>query len=173
MQINVAQLLREPIGAVRDYDLDEMIDILGNGKESHVTGQVRLMRTQRSILAECLLDTEVEMDCSRCLSPFRYPLKIDFKEEYLPTVDLGSGAPLPPPEEAGAFTIDGHHTLDLTEAICQYALMSIPMKPLCREACAGLCPTCGRNLNRGRCSCPTESRDLRWAALAKLLPRTK
>jgi len=45
---------------------------------------------------------------------------------------------LPPPDEAGCFTIDEHQVIDLTEAVRQYALMAVPMKPLCREDCAGL-----------------------------------
>jgi uncharacterized protein len=167
MEINVAQLLREPIGSVRDYEIDEPVDITGGGRESRVKGEVKLMRTQRSILAECSLDTDMELVCSRCLGTFRQPLTMGFKEEYLPTVDMLSGAPLPPPEEAGAFTIDEHHVLDLTEAIRQYALLAIPMKPLCREDCAGLCPSCGQNLNRGRCDCNIESLDPRWSVLTK------
>jgi uncharacterized protein len=168
MQINVAQLLREPVGATREYEIDDVVDITSDGKGSRVKGEVKLLRTQRSILAECALSTDVELACSRCLSPFRYPLEVNFQEEFLPTVDLVSGVALPPPEEAGTFTIDEHHILDLTEAVRQYALLAIPMKPLCREDCAGLCPSCGQNLNRGRCDCPVPSTDPRWSELMKL-----
>ena len=169
MQINVSQLLREPIGSTRDYQINEVADISGDGKGCQVQGKVNLLRTQRSILAKCALSTDVELTCSRCLSLFRYPLTLNFEEEYLPTVDTVSGAPLPLPEEPGAFTIDEHHILDLTEATRQYTLLAIPMKPLCRKDCAGLCPNCGRNLNQGRCDCPVQSTDPRWSELTKLL----
>ena len=169
MQINVSQLLREPVGSIRDYQVNEVADIEGYGKDSPVQGDVRLLRIQRSILAKCALSTEVELTCSRCLSTFRYPLTLDFEEEYLPTIDVLSGVPLPRPEEAGAFTIDEHHILDLTEAICQYTLLAIPMKPLCHIDCAGLCPNCGHNLNQGRCDCSEQSTDPRWSELMKLL----
>ena len=168
MQINVSQLLREPIGSTRDHQINEVADI-GDGKECPVQGEVRLLRTQRSILAKCTVSTEVELTCSRCLSPFRHPLTLNFEEEYSPTVDAVSGAPLPLPEEAGAFTIDEHHILDLTEAICQYTLLAIPMKPLCHKDCAGLCQNCGHNLNQGSCNCPAPSADPRWSELTKLL----
>ena len=168
MQINVSQLLREPIGSTREYQVNEVADI-GDGKDCPVQGEARLLRTQRSVLAKCTMSTEVELSCSRCLSPFRYPLTLNFEEEYAPTVDAVSGAPLPLPEEAGTFTIDEHHILDLTEAICQYTLLAIPMKPLCREDCAGLCQNCGHNLNQGPCDCPTQSTDPRWSELTKLL----
>jgi uncharacterized protein len=128
-----------------------------------------LLRLQRSILVRCALDTEVALTCSRCLGRFRHPLKINFEEEFLPTVDVTSGVPLGPPEEPGAFTIDEHHILDLTEAARQYAVMALPMKALCDEHCAGLCPKCGQNLNQGKCDCPAQEIDQRWSELTKLL----
>jgi uncharacterized protein len=167
MQINVSQLLREPIGAKRDFQVKGGADISGDGKSCLVQGNCSLLRTQRSVLAKCTVNTDIELTCSRCLSLFRYPLTLNFEEEYLPTVDAISGAPLPPPEE-GVFTIDEHHILDLTEAISQYTLLAIPMKPLCHKECAGLCPNCGHNLNQGRCDCPTETIDPRWSKLTRL-----
>ena len=95
-------------------------------------------------------------------------LTLDIEEEYFPTTDMVSGAPLALPEEPGYFTIDEHHVLDLTEALRQYALLAIPMRPLCREDCAGLCPTCGHNLNQGACGCSHREIDPRWAKLSKL-----
>jgi uncharacterized protein len=168
MQINVSQLLQEPVGSTREYDIDAADEIIDDGKEYEVRGKCRLMRTQRSILVNCTLDAEVELICSRCLSRFRHPLKIIFEEEYLPTVDMNNGAPLPAPEEAGSFTIDERHTLDLSEAVRQYALMAVPMKALCEEHCAGLCQKCGQNLNLGKCDCPAEAIDPRWSKLTGL-----
>jgi uncharacterized protein len=169
MQINVSQLLREPIGSTRDYQVNGVADVSGDGKDCQVQGEAELLRTQRSILVKCTLSIEVELICSRCLGLFRYPLTLKFEEEYLPTVDVVSGMPLPLPEEPGAFTIDEHHILDLTEAIRQYTMLAIPMKPLCHDACAGLCQKCGHNLNQGPCDCPTQVIDPRWSELKKLL----
>ncbi len=169
MQINVAQLLQSPVGTTRYYQVDEVIDVAGDGKDWRVQGEVRMVRTPRSILAGCTLHTEVELTCGRCLSVFNSPVTLNFEEEYMPTVDVGNGLPLSLPEEPGAFTIDAHHVLDLTEAVRQYTLVAIPMKPLCHEECAGLCQTCGRNLNQGPCGCPVQETDPRWSALKELL----
>jgi len=169
MQINVSQLLREPIGSTRDYQVNEVAEISGEWKSCLFKGECSLLRTQRSILAKCALSTGVELTCSRCLGLFHYPLALNFEEEYLPTVDVTSGAPLPLPEDSDTFSIDEHHILDLTEAMRQYTLLAIPLKPLCREDCAGLCPSCGHNLNRGQCDCPAQSTDPRWSELTKLL----
>ena len=167
MQINVSQLLKEPIGATRDYKVSEIVDVTGDGRM--VQGEVKLLRTHRGILVRGVLRTEVELTCSRCLSPFNFPVTLNIGEEYIPTVDVVSGVPLSSPEEPGSFIIDEHHVIDLTEAIRQYSLLAFPMKPLCREDCAGLCSNCGHNLNLGPCGCLQQEADPRWSELSKLL----
>jgi uncharacterized protein len=169
MDINVSQLLQEPVGSTREHDIDEDFDITGDGKnENRIKGHCTMLLTQRSILVKCNLTTELELTCNRCVSQFFQPVKIKFSEEFFPTLDIDTGAALPPPEEASSFTIDEQHILDLTEAIRQYALLAIPMKALCKKDCAGLCAKCGKNLNQGKCDCPQDDIDPRWAKLADL-----
>ena len=167
MQINVSQLLQEPIGASRHYQVNETA-VLENGSTHHINGECQLLHTQRSILVKCKLDTDAELTCSRCLSAFRQPLTVKFEEEYLPTVDVMTGMPLDTTDDIGHFTIDNNHILDLNEAIRQYTLLIMPMKPLCQEDCFGLCQKCGKNLNQGPCDCPKQEIDPRWSKLSKL-----
>ncbi len=167
MQMNVSQQLKESIGSIRNYELSEIVNIAGTS--SMVQGEIRLTRTDRGILVKGTLHTEVEVTCSRCLSLFNCPLALNIEEEYFPITDVVSGAPLPLPEEPVCFTIDEHHVLDLTEAIRQYVLLAIPMKPLCREDCTGLCTSCGHNLNQEPCNCPPQGTDPRWSELSKLV----
>ena len=166
MKINVAQQLKEHVGAVREYDIDE-VDEDG----FPIRGNVRLLHTNRSVLVTGTLDTSIRCECSRCLEQFEYPIKMNIEEEYFLTRDPVSGLPLPPPTETGAFLIDENHILDLGEAVRQYKIMALPMKPVCREDCAGLCPHCGHNLNYETCECPPAPPDARWAPLQAL--RTK
>ena len=166
MWINVSQQLKTSIGSIRNYEISEIVNI-ASGK-SMVQGEVELIRTDRSILAKGTLHTEVEVICSRCLSSFSRSLTLNIEEEYFPITDVVSGASLPLPEEPGCFTIDEHHVIDLTEAIRQYALLAIPMKPLCRGDCAGLCPNCEHNLNQGPCECSPQETEPRWSELSKL-----
>jgi len=166
MRINVSQQLKASIGSIRNYEVSEIVNV-ASGK-STVQGEVGLIRTDRSILAKGTLHTEVEVTCSRCLSLFSCPLTLNIEEEYFPITDVVSGASLPLPEEPGCFTIDEHHVIDLTDAIRQYALLAIPMKPLCRGDCAGLCPNCGHNLNQGPCDCSPQETEPRWSELSKL-----
>ena len=171
LEINVSQLLKSPIGTKQTYKIDEAVE--DTDIACAVQGEVKLTRTNRGILASASLHTEAEVTCSRCLTLFRCPLVLNFEEEYFPTIDIISGAPVPVPDEPGGFTIDEHHILDLTEAIRQYALLAIPMKPLCHEDCAGLCPQCGCNLNLKACDCSTPQEDPRWFQLTALVKVNK
>ena len=166
MQINVSQLLEETIGSTREYGVNETIDMAGGG--CIVQGGVELVRTDRGILVKGMLRTTVEVKCGRCLSLFGCPLALNIEEEYLPTTDVVSGAWLPLPEEPSCFTIDEHYVIDLTEAVRQYMVLTVPMKPLCGENCAGLCPHCGHNLNQGPCDCLSKEIDCRWSDLSKV-----
>ncbi|MGD9892344.1 MAG: DUF177 domain-containing protein [Dehalococcoidia bacterium] len=172
MLFNVAQLLQEPIGAERTYAIDASIP--GTERDapaSDALGTVRLMRTNRGLLAYAELDAVARDACSRCLQPVEMPIHLSLREEYLPTVDVHTGQPLPPldeGEDAEVFRIDEHHHLDLTEAVRQALVTQQPMRPLCRPDCAGLCAHCGADLNEGPCGCPEEPVDDRWSILRGL-----
>ncbi len=171
MQFNVAQLLKEHSGATRSYAIDDDV-VSEEGTTEHVKGTLDLMRTDKGIWASAQLKVSRKTTCSRCLRRFPMAMELSIQEEYLPIVDIITGERLFVPESAeGTFTLTGQHMLDLDEAVRQYLITSAPMKPLCRPDCAGLCPTCGKNLNTGRCGCQSPVIDPRWAPLTRLLPR--
>ncbi|MFH1651888.1 MAG: DUF177 domain-containing protein [Chloroflexota bacterium] len=166
MQINVSQLLKATTGTTREYEVDETGDEGDAGIP--LKGMVHLTRTPRGILVKAKLDTMIDLNCSRCLTKFRHPLRLDFEEEYIPVLDVSTGIRLAPPGEPGTFTIDANHILDLAEAARQYTVMAAPMKPLCHRECAGLCPGCGKDFNQETCNCQPAEVDPRWAKLSGL-----
>lgn len=168
LKINVAQQLKEPVGSTRTYRVEELEQPAPELHMEPVEGEVQLLKLDRSILVRGQLNTGVRCECSRCLSDALLPLHFLLEEEFFPTVDVITGLPLPPPEDGQVFTMDRHHILDLTEAVRQYTILNTPMKPLCKPSCAGLCPTCGTNLNERKCLCSASGIDPRWAALEKL-----
>lgn len=171
MQFNVAQLLREPIGSRRFYELDEPDGQFGaEFPRQRVTGQVELLRTRDGILVRAEVTVTAHLECSRCLAGFLLPLRLHIEEEFYPEVDVWTGfpLPLPPGVDPTAFRISPRHILDLAEAVRQYATLALPIQPLCREACAGLCPLCGADRNVTACGCQETVIDQRWAALAGL-----
>lgn len=171
MEYNVAQLMKGPVGAVRRYDVDEWLPTIEQYASTEpVRGHVKLTRTNRGVLVELQATTALQLQCSRCLEDLVCPLEIGIREEFLPTVDVVTGLPVDiPSSESNAFTIDEHHILDLSESVRQYALLEVPLQPLCRADCAGLCPTCGADRNAGQCACLAEPEDARLAVLARLL----
>ncbi len=172
MKFNVAQLLKGPVGQVRYYEIDEIAEVMDDTEDTeggcNIEGEMELLRTDRGILVRGELNTTVRCVCSRCLEIFEYRLRLEIAEEFFPTVDVITGLPLEIPEEDSSFTIDEKHILDLGEAVRQYALLSLPMKLVCRPDCAGLCPNCGANLNLERCRCSASAPDPRWGELSKL-----
>lgn len=171
-RFNVSQLLQEPTGATRRYELDDEQLDLGDGRRVRpIKGHVRLTRTQNGVLADADVRGELQVECARCLTEVTQPLEFPFSEEYYQTVVVNTGAALPKPEEPDVFLIDETHKLDLGDAMREYALLSVPMLPRCRDDCRGLCPQCGANLNDGDCGCDTEQSDDRLAVLKQLLDR--
>jgi uncharacterized protein len=171
LEINVAQLLKEEQGASREYRIEDTVKD-DNGIYP-VTGEVRLISEDHRVLVQGRIKTGINLQCSRCLKSYKSPICMDVVEEFYPTIDIQTGFKLPAPEEPGVFTIDEHHILDLTEALRQYIVIATPMKPLCSPDCAGICPHCGKDLNKGLCNCPDEHVDPRWAELLKLKKKTQ
>jgi uncharacterized protein len=168
MRYNVAQLLKEPIGSTRSYQLEETFTAHGRFAD-WVNGSVRFLRTHQGILVNAELEARVTLACGRCLSGFTLPLTLHVEEEFFPLVDVNTGRRLFQPDGSEGSRIDASHTLDLTDILRQYVITYQPMKPLCNPNCAGLCQQCGANLNQRNCSCDTAQRDPRWGALAELL----
>lgn len=152
---NVAQLLKAATGTIRRVEVDELDQDLAADLHlvSPTAGSLRLMRTTAGILVTGKLSHRVETTCSRCLETFVRTQTIEIDDEFLPVIDVNTGAPLPEPEDGEAFRLDAEHVLDLDEAIRQLALLEEPLNAICSEDCRGLCSECGANLNLGPCGC--------------------
>lgn len=174
MKINVAQLLKEPSGFTKEHDLHEEISALDPEivPLSALTGNVQLIRTSEGVYALGAIRTNLELNCSRCLDPFSFPLKFQLEEEFRPSIDISTGASLPSSgDDESATRIDAHHILDLSEVIRQNILLAMPPHPICRSNCAGLCPVCGQNLNDNPHEHVDEQIDPRLKVLEQLLKK--
>jgi uncharacterized protein len=159
MQFNVATQLREPIGAVRRHALE------GQVEHAPVTGQAIFTRTDAGILVQAACETQATWTCARCLTDYTTRLDLEIEEEFFPHRDVFTGETIKVEDES--FRIDDLHTLDLGAAIAEYAALAMPIKPLCRPDCAGLCQDCGANLNQAPCSCNTGKAHPAFAELGK------
>lgn len=165
---NVSTLLREPIGSTREYDVGDRVLVDAEElRHEHVGGYASFLRTKDGVLVTAHLRGEQPERCSRCLQAIAVPMQVEIEEEFFATVDIRTGARLPRPDQPEAFLITPQQQLDLGEAVRQAWALAMPMKPLCRPDCAGLCARCGKDLNEGPCACVPEQ-DERWSPLRRL-----
>ena len=112
--------------------------------------------------------TELELPCSRCLEPFRLPVAAPFDLRYLPASAASSETEREVDDEDLETSYYENDVIDLNELLREQFYLALPMKPLCREECRGLCAQCGTNLNTGTCDCAPVWEDPRLAALKDL-----
>src|SRR5262245_48409833 len=120
---------------------DELASVPEVDFETRATGTVRLLRSQEGVLVHAELVVEPTLECSRCLTSFPMTLPLTIDEEYRPERDPFTGEAIE--ADPDDFRIDPRHHLDLSEAVRQYEEAALPIQPICREQCAGLCPVCG------------------------------
>lgn len=164
MRINVAQQLKGHVGESRSYTVDEDLP-----DDFPVKGEVRLLLTNRSILASGEFRTVIRESCSRCLEEFEQELVFRLEEEFFPAGNLLGEDSVSADERMEGFEIGEDNVLDLGEAFRQNISLNFPRKPVCRPECAGLCPVCGCNLNNETCQCYRQQSDPRWSPLKGLL----
>src|SRR5918993_494831 len=113
--------------------------------------------------------TELELSCSRCLEPFRLPIDASFEQRFLPATEMATQEEREVQDEDFEVSYYRDDQIDLNELLREQFYLALPMKPLCEEACKGLCPQCGTNLNTGTCGCAAGWEDPRLAPLKGLV----
>lgn len=103
------------------------------------------------VIAQGNISGAIRMVCSRCLEEFKNPINSNFvamfkKKQLMKKEDV----------ETDVFPYE-NNIIDLFDLIRQTVIMEIPMKPLCKNDCAGLCSVCGKNLNREKCNCKLQN----------------
>lgn len=115
--------------------------------------------------------TELELPCSRCLEPYRLPVNAAFDQRVLPASEMTAEQEREVQEDDFETSYYRDDQIDLNELLREQFYLALPMKPLCREDCKGLCAQCGTNLNTGTCTCAAEWEDPRLAPLKGLIKR--
>ncbi|HHV57080.1 MAG TPA: DUF177 domain-containing protein [Firmicutes bacterium] len=136
-----------------------------------VAVKLTLTNTGEIILADGSLKTTLLLTCSRCLEAFPYALEAPFVIGYKERKKHRSEEE-PENEDLEVRGFSGDR-IDITEDVRDTLFLALPMKPLCRPDCRGLCPHCGKNLNEGPCSCRGDEVDPRLAVLRDLFKEGK
>lgn len=159
--VNVADLLHRPAARRRER-LGGRLEGLRVGVSelppaAPIEVDTRLEWVTDGILATGTVTAPWRGECRRCLGPAEGTLDVAFQELFEAKPTEGESYPLK------------HDFVDLEPLVREAILLDLPLAPLCRPDCRGLCPTCGADLNDGPCECRVVERDPRWAALDVLL----
>ena len=115
--------------------------------------------------------TRLSLECGRCLDAMEVPVDARFELRYVPD-EHNRGEDEREVAEDDLTTAFYHEgTLDVVDMLREQFQLALPMKPLCAEACRGLCPECGANLNRADCGCEPRWVDPRLEPLKALLKK--
>ena len=114
------------------------------------------------------VQTILELDCSRCLEPFAVPIDAPFDVLFLPAEAIGHEGEHEVNDDDLNVSFYKGDEIDLSDVMREQFYLALPMKPLCRPDCQGLCAVCGANRNRETCSCEHVWVDPRLEALRKL-----
>ena len=156
--VNVADLVNRP-GARRrervEGRLPGPVIVVDSTLRTEVPVAVDLLLEWVSdgLLATGTVEGAWEGPCRRCLKPVQGTLKADVQELFEANHREGETYRL------------GLDFIDVEPLAREALVLDLPLAPLCREDCGGLCPTCGADLNQGDCDCQPAEVDPRWAAL--------
>ena len=137
--LNVGFIIHETIGYSREFPFDfDTIFIPPDINLTSLVGLVRVTRTAQGLLVQIKMKAHLPAECVRCLTEFSQLLQIDLADLYAFTLNSVTESGLLLPETG---------KIDLAPIVREEMLLAIPISPLWRPDCKGLCPVCGENLN--------------------------
>jgi uncharacterized protein len=160
LRMNVSDLLRRP-GSTRQVHLEVPLEGLENLSARVEEGEplvldLRLESLTGGIVASGRVRGRWSAVCSRCLTPLRTDFDLRLREVFEED-----------PVEEETYPLR-HDEIDLEQPLRDLVVPELPIVPRCRPDCAGLCATCGTNLNEAVCDCDAAPVDPRWEALRNL-----
>ena len=139
-------------------DIDVPAEAVGiTAKDVELEGPLRiglsLDRRGDEIWIRGALHAIALQQCSRCLIDFSEILELEFEVFCAKLPAARTMSPKALDEEDGGVHFHDGHVLSIDSEIREAVLLGLPMRPLCRDTCAGLCPRCGEDRNLGSCRC--------------------
>ena len=160
LRLNVGFLIAQPVGNSRPFPFEfEEIQIAEDLTLRQFQGEAIIGRTPQGLLVQGKFQGLLSLECVRCLEPYDHLLQWEFTELYAFRRKATENDLILPE--------DAH--IDIRPLLREYALLEIPINPICSPDCKGLCPVCGVNLNVTQCDHRTQTEDSPFAALKALL----
>lgn len=166
LTLSVAEILGRP-GEYRDVvvrrPLGGVETALARLTGDPVEARLRVESVMEGVLVTGRVEAATAQDCARCLRSFAGEVGLEVVELYVAPGHEVS-------EDEDMYRVSGTE-IDLEPMLRDALALALPLKPLCRPECRGLCATCGKDLNEGSCDCREETVDPRWEALSELKAR--
>lgn len=160
-RLNVGFLINQEVGYNHEFPFEfDKIQVSDDLDLRDFSGLATMSRTPQGLLVQADFAGETTLQCARCLSDYEHLLRWDLTELYAFKSKSVTDSGLMVPDDAH---------IDLAPIIREYALLEVPISPLCKPDCRGLCPVCGENLNERDCGHRPEQDDSPFAVLKKLL----
>jgi uncharacterized protein len=169
VKIDLSQLDQGSLEFKRDLELaaeDLANPLVESAMQIHLEGTVRLH--DRSYLVTGWISCSAELQCSRCLEPVPWQAREQLSLEYQLMQEIAVAEEIDLDEDELDIAFLEEEKIDIEELAIEQVELALPMRVVCQEQCAGLCPTCGGNRNReSECRCEPEV-DPRWQTLRGL-----
>jgi len=169
MKVNIPEL-REGENFLEFREASASLDMgsLSSAFKSEILVKLKLHKRENEIVVWGSASLEVTEECSRCLETFDRKFDVQF-EAFCDKIGTHKGEEESKEAEGETFNVshDGK-LLELGPCLREAIVLSLPIKPLCKEDCKGLCPVCAKNLNEDTCDCQRDESDARWSILERL-----
>ena len=121
----------------------------------HIDVEVIVDKMGEELFVKAGVQAAVRADCARCLVESDIPVAAHFEALYVPESqrDVADSRASQAEGEGQRLLYYSAGLVDLAEQIIESVALAVPMKPLCRDDCRGLCPHCGADLNQAACAC--------------------
>lgn len=168
MNLDLREFKTFPAEVAVDFEADSAeYGIEGVSFRDLMSVRLTIQKIKEEYYCQGYVMVPVEEECSRCLNMFNMELSGDLSfviksKEGKAVISENSG-------EDVIHVKASESVIELNDLIRQALLLSLPLKPLCRPECRGLCPSCGVNLNEETCDCKEEEIDERWEGLRDML----
>jgi uncharacterized protein len=160
-RLNVGFIVHQEVGYNHEFLFEyEKIQISDDLDLRHFEGVANIGRTPQGLIVQADFSGETTLECVRCLNEFEHSLDWEMTELFAFSEKSVSESGLLLPEDAH---------IDLQPLIREYALLEIPINPICKPNCKGLCPVCGEDLNQVDCGHKSLTKESPFSALKDLL----
>lgn len=159
--LEVGFIAHEEVGYSREFDFEfQHLKFDQDLEVENFIGIITASRNSDGVLTIGKFNATTSANCGRCLDPTKQSLNIEFSEQFtLPNhADKDTELMLP-----------HNGKIDFGPILREYLLLEMPINPICRPDCQGLCPNCGINRSEESCDCKIDEINPQFSALKSLL----